>query len=182
MMTEKTILDVCCGSRMFWFDKADERVIYLDKRNERHILNDRSQKSGVRELEIKPNILADFSALPFPDDRFQVVVFDPPHFEKNGERSWLNLKYGTLKGDWRTMLRDGFSECFRVLKPNGVLIFKWCAVEIPLSQILQLTDVQPLIGHKSGKQSLTHWVTFMKPSACTPIFFDVDMSVGSWKE
>jgi ubiquinone/menaquinone biosynthesis C-methylase UbiE len=168
MMAEKTILDVCCGSRMFWFDKSDERVIFCDKRNERHVLNDKSQKTGTRDLVINPDILSDFSNLPFADNHFQVVVFDPPHFEKNGAKSWLNLKYGTLKGNWREMLRDGFAECFRVLKPEGVLIFKWCEVEIPLSQILKLTNATPLIGHKSGKHSLTHWVAFTKPNkACT---------------
>lgn len=26
-MTEQTILDMCCGSRMFWFDKQDERAV-----------------------------------------------------------------------------------------------------------------------------------------------------------
>ena len=158
----KTILDVCCGSRMFYFDKADERVVFLDKRREFYLLNDKSKKSGIRELEINPNILSDFTRLPFSENHFQVVVFDPPHFEKNGEKSWLNLKYGTLKGDWREMLRGGFDECFRVLKPLGVLIFKWCETEIPLSQILKLTNEKPLIGHKSGKQAQTHWVSFIK--------------------
>ncbi|MEI4926957.1 SAM-dependent methyltransferase, partial [Klebsiella pneumoniae] len=27
-MTEQTILDMCCGSRMFWFDKQDERAVF----------------------------------------------------------------------------------------------------------------------------------------------------------
>lgn len=158
----KTILDVCCGSRMFWFDKSDPRVIFLDKRSEKHILNDRSQKTGVRDLVIRPDIMSDFINLPFPSSQFHVVVFDPPHFEKNGETGWLNKKYGTLKGEWREMLRQGFSECFRVLQPYGTLIFKWCEVEIPVSQILKLTPFQPMIGHKSGKNSMTHWISFMK--------------------
>lgn len=164
----KTILDACCGSRMFWFDKSDERVVFLDKRREQHILNDKSQKNGTRELSINPNVLADFQAFPFPSNYFQLVVFDPPHFEKNGEKSWLNLKYGTLKGDWQNMLRGGFSECFRVLKIGGTLIFKWCETEIPLSQILKLTNVVPLIGHKSGKHNNTHWVAFMKSFEIDP--------------
>lgn len=158
----KTILDVCCGSRMFYFDKEDERVVYMDIRNEQHTLNDKSQKTGKRNLVIHPDIMANFSVLPFPSNYFQIVVFDPPHFEKNGEKSWLNLKYGTLKGNWREMLKSGFSECFRVLKPSGVLIFKWCEAEIPLSQILKLTNVIPLIGHRSGKHNNTHWITFVK--------------------
>lgn len=27
-MTEQSILDMCCGSRMFWFDKQDERAMF----------------------------------------------------------------------------------------------------------------------------------------------------------
>lgn len=158
----KTILDVCCGSRMFWFDKENENTVFMDRRVESHKLNDKTKKGGVRDLVISPDVQADFTALPYPSNYFYLVVFDPPHFEKNGEKSWLNLKYGTLKGDWKTMLRGGFSECFRVLRPFGTLVFKWCETEIPLSEILKLTDVNPIVGHKSGKASNTHWVTFLK--------------------
>jgi hypothetical protein len=58
--------------------------------------------------------------------------------------------------------RLGFSECFRVLKPFGTLIFKWNEVDIPLRQVLALTDHKPLYGHRSGKAAKTHWVAFMK--------------------
>ena len=27
------VLDVCCGSRAFWFDKRDERALFVDKRS-----------------------------------------------------------------------------------------------------------------------------------------------------
>ena len=27
-----TVLDACCGSRMFYFDKEDNRVLYCDNR------------------------------------------------------------------------------------------------------------------------------------------------------
>ena len=147
---------------MFWFDKENENTVFMDRRVESHKLNDKTKKGGVRDLVISPDVQADFTALPYPSNYFYLVVFDPPHFEKNGEKSWLNLKYGTLKGDWKTMLRGGFSECFRVLRPFGTLVFKWCETEIPLSEILKLTDVNPIVGHKSGKASNTHWVTFLK--------------------
>jgi SAM-dependent methyltransferase len=156
------VLDACCGSRMFWFDKADERAAFMDRRRESHTLPDISSKGGSRELVVDPDYLADFTAMPFPDESFALVVFDPPHFERNGSSGWVGLKYGTLKGDWREMLRAGFAECFRVLKADGTLIFKWCADEIPVSQILALTPERPLFGHKSGKQQKTHWVTFLK--------------------
>ena len=61
------------------------------------------------------------------------------------------------------MIKGGFSECFRVLKPNGTLIFKWDEYEIPIKEILKLTDQKPLFGHISGKRAQTHWVTFIKP-------------------
>lgn len=157
-----SVLDACCGSRMFWFDKADPRAIFVDKRREHHTLPDKSSKGGSRELIVDPDLQADFTDLPFADESFALVVFDPPHFERNGESGWIGLKYGTLKGDWREMLRAGFAECFRVLKPEGTLIFKWCADEIPVSQILALTPEKPLFGHKSGKQQKTHWITFLK--------------------
>ena len=160
----KTVLDVCCGSRMFWRDKSDSRAVFLDKRVEKHSLKDSSVNGGQRELIISPDIQANFTALPFPSDHFQMVVFDPPHFDKSGPRSWLRAKYGALDGDWRSMLRGGFSECFRVLAPGGTLIFKWSSVQIPLAEILILTPERPLFGHHSGKHSLTHWLAFTKPN------------------
>lgn len=159
---EKTVLDACCGSRMFWFDRSDARAVFVDKRRETHTLPDVSSSGGSRELVIAPDVQADFTALPFENDTFAHVVFDPPHFERNGARSWCGLKYGTLQGDWPEMLRAGFAECFRVLRPGGTLVFKWCADEIPVSRILALTPERPLYGHKSGKQQKTHWIVFLK--------------------
>lgn len=158
----REILDVCCGGRMFWFDKADNRSIFLDKRVESYVLNDSSKKTGKRDLVVRPDIQADFTYLPFPTDHFKMVVFDPPHFNRLGKTSWLRAKYGGLDGDWPTMLKEGFSECFRVLAPSGTLIFKWSSLQIPLKDILKLTPEKPLFGHKSGKQMMTHWVAFMK--------------------
>ena len=161
-MNTPPVLDACCGSRMFWFDRHDARAVFVDKRCERHVLTDSSSKDGSRELVIDPDYLADFTNLPFHNNTFSLVVFDPPHFERNGATGWVGLKYGTLKGNWQEMLRDGFAECFRVLRPEGILIFKWCEVEIPLSRILSLTTEKPLFGHRSGKQQKTHWVAFIK--------------------
>lgn len=147
---------------MFWFNKNDDRAVFVDNRRETHVLPDVSSKGGSRKLVIDPDVRADFTDLPFPDESFSLVVFDPPHFKRNGKTSWVGLKYGTLSGDWRDMLRLGFAECFRVLKPSGVLVFKWCSVETPVLDILVLTPERPLFGHKSGKNAQTHWITFIK--------------------
>ena len=72
----KPILDPCCGSRMFWFDKKDERAVFTDKRSEQHTLCD------GRELIIEPDMVMDFTDLQFDDEQFHMVVFDPPHLRK----------------------------------------------------------------------------------------------------
>lgn len=73
-------------------------------------------------------------------------------------------KYGRLSPDtWKEDLGKGFSECMRVLKPNGTLIFKWNETDIPVKDVLSaFGNAKPLYGHKSGKMSKTHWLAFMK--------------------
>lgn len=150
------VLDPCSGSRMMWFDKCDQRALFGDIRDENHVLGD------GRVLNVEPNVVMDFRNLPFDDATFNMVVFDPPHLVSAGTDSWLRAKYGILTDDWREDLRKGFAECFRVLKPGMFLIFKWNETQVKVSQILALTDEQPLFGHKSGKSARTHWLTFMK--------------------
>ena len=80
----------------------------------------------------------------------------------------MGKKYGRLNKDtWRDDLRAGFKEAFRVLWPHGVLIFKWNETQIPVSQIpvsqiLGLTDEKPAIWQRTGKADKTHWIIFVK--------------------
>jgi ubiquinone/menaquinone biosynthesis C-methylase UbiE len=157
MTTNKPILDMCCGSRMFWFDREDPRVVFMDIRDEEHILCD------DRELKIHPDIVADFRALPFADATFSLIVFDPPHLLKCGPNGWQGKKYGILnKKTWRDDIRAGFAEAWRVLKPHGTLIFKWNELHVPTRELLKLAEMKPAFGHPSGIRANTHWVTFFK--------------------
>lgn len=158
----KKTLDACCGTRMFWFDRSDDRAVFVDKRREICELPDISSRGGVRTLVVDPDIQADFTALPFEDGAFAMVVFDPPHLVRSGKNSWLAKKYGKLEGDWRNEIRLGFTECFRVLKHEGTLIFKWNEYQVPIKDVLSLTKEKPLFGNRSGKASKTHWIVFMK--------------------
>lgn len=159
----KTILDPCCGGRMFWFDRSHPNAVFGDARSESIIVTDRSHDpEGTRTLNIEPDILMDFRDLPYPDGSFKLVVFGPPHLVRAGPRSWLAAKYGKLGADWRDDIRKGFAECFRVLESHGVLIFKWNETQIKVNEILALTERAPLFGHKSGKRADTHWICFMK--------------------
>ena len=112
-----------------------------------------------RKLEIKPDIVADFRNIPFNDNTFSMVVFDPPHLLKVGENSWLSKKYGKLSDAWPQDLKQGFNECMRVLKPYGTLIFKWNEQQIKLSEILKCFSDKPIFGNKRAD---THWLVFMK--------------------
>ncbi|EHN4298044.1 TPA: class I SAM-dependent methyltransferase [Enterococcus faecalis] len=152
----KKILDVCCGSRMFWFDKQNDQVLFMDNRKHYEKL-----ESG-HIVDVNPNIVADFRKMPFEDNSFYHVVFDPPHLLKAGNNSWLAKKYGKLNEQtWKEDIQKGFSECMRVLKPNGTLVFKWNEDQIRLSEILSIIDYEPLYGNKRAK---THWLVFMKAS------------------
>ena len=153
MSETKIILDACCGSRMFWFDKHNPNTLFIDKRSETVTAKDRDK---IRTIEVKPDVIADFTNLPFEDDSFYMVVFDPPHLKTLGETSWMAKKY------WQEVIKAGFDECMRVLKPNGTLIFKWNESEIKAVEVLSVIPFKPLFGHTTGRQSKTIWMCFMK--------------------
>lgn len=164
-MTTPAILDACCGPRKFWFDSHDPRALFVDNRSEEYLVSDCGSAGGKREITVKPDAVADFRNLPFPDGTFSLVVFDPPHLKENrvGKKSFMFANYGALDAvTWREDLSAGFSECFRVLKTEGTLIFKWAETNIPLRDVLSCTKNKPLFGNKMPKSSGTHWVVFMK--------------------
>ncbi len=149
----KPIIDVCCGSRMFWFDKQNPGAVFMDNRDFSISLRD------GRTRTIKPDVKADFRHIPYPDNSFYLAVFDPPHLVRAGNKSWLAAKYGKLGSEWRADLKAGFDECMRVLKPYGVLVFKWNETQVKLNEVLKCFTVRPLFGHKRGK---THFLVFIK--------------------
>lgn len=161
------VLDPCCGTRMWWFSKHHPGVVYGDRRLETLEVTDRShgREGGTRTVHIKPDQLMDFRALPFPDGVFKLVAFDPPHLVRAGPKSWMAAKYGKLSEDWREDLRKGFTECFRVLAVDGVLVFKWNETHVKIAEVLALTPERPLFGNTSGKKAGTHWMVFMKRDA-----------------
>lgn len=147
------ILDACCGSRMFWFDKEHKSALYMDNRTLDTTLCD------GRKLIVNPDIVADFKSIPFDDETFYLVIFDPPHLKHAGDTSYLKAKYGTLGADWENDIKQGLSECWRVLKENGTLIFKWNEEQVLFSDVKELLPSKPVIGQRRGK---TIWLVFFK--------------------
>ena len=60
----KPIIDVCCGSKMFWFDKENPNVEFCDKR-----IVPYHEFYKNRYIEINPDTVCDFTDLPFPDKK-----------------------------------------------------------------------------------------------------------------
>lgn len=161
MKTGPKILDVTCGDRTIWFQKHHPNAIYCDKRREEwESVFGAAQKR--RHLVIDPDVQCDFTDLPFESESFALVVFDPPHIKNLTEKSWMKKAYGSLYDGWEQMIHDGFYECMRVLKPDGVLVFKWSDISISTREVINAIGQEPLFGHRSGKKMNTHWMCFMK--------------------
>lgn len=73
-MNEVKILDACCGSRMFWFDKNETHTTFMDIRQETFTIHG-------KKVNVNPNVIGDFRNMPFEDNSFNLVVFDPPHLK-----------------------------------------------------------------------------------------------------
>ena len=159
------VLDATCGGRMMWFNKQHPDTTYADIRQ---------VPPGTIDIRpnfnVSPDVVCDFTALPFPDDLFNLVIFDPPHIvDINDTRggSFMATKFGRLFGGWETEIAAGFAECWRVLTHGGTLIFKWSEPDAPLDTVLGLLpeNMAPLIGHTTGRAGTTKWVTFLKGAA-----------------
>lgn len=148
------ILDATCGGRMMWNRKDDCRILAMDKRRERVPLCD------GRTLIVDPDIVADFRHMPFLTHQFKLVLFDPPHLVRAGEKSWLKGKYGRLeKASFKADLAQGFRECWRVLAPGGTLIFKWNTEQVPLRDVQAFFPAVPVFRTGTNK---THVIIFCK--------------------
>ena len=93
--TGKKILDVTCGGRSIWFNKQHPLALYCDKREVEYEQTFGKAQPATRHIRVHPDVIADFTDLPFEDNTFHLVVFDPPHIvSENGNNRWLTKAYG----------------------------------------------------------------------------------------
>lgn len=157
-MTNKLILDACCGGRTFWFDKEHPETLYIDNEP-----RPEGTCESMPNWNCTPDMVADFRDLPFEDDTFWHIVWDPPHLLNLMKTSIMRKKYGCLSAEtWQKDLKMGFDELWRVLKPNGTLIFKWNEGSISVQKVLSLFPETPLYGHPTAKHGKTKWMAFVK--------------------
>lgn len=153
MTEEKFILDATAGFRMMWYDKHHPNTVYLDERP-----------------EVAPDIVGDFRKLSqFPDNTFYLIVFDPPHCVMSDQnKGRTNHDYGHIRiKTFNIDYYQAFKELYRVLKPFGILNFKWNSHDIDADRILSLAlPWKPLFGQKVSMKtkhsSTTSWFCFMK--------------------
>jgi SAM-dependent methyltransferase len=155
-LKNKEILDVACGGKMFWFNKDNPKVLFNDIREKKYELCD------GRTFEIKPDTQMDFRDLDLPDEHFKLVIFDPPHLKNLGETSWMAKKYGKLSDNWEDDLKAGFEECWRVLRKDGLLVFKWNERDVKVSKVIEVFGREPLFGHTTGRSGKTKWMCYLK--------------------
>lgn len=151
---EPQVLDACCGGRHWWWDKQHPLAVYMDKR----VVPLGNEWRATWACE--PDVIGDFRAMPFDDESFQLVVFDPPHIiRKNLETKWSTRFYGALNPEsWQEDLRLGFKECWRVLRAGGTLVFKWSGDPARCSPYF---PTEPMIGTRGSSE--TRWFVFYKP-------------------
>ena len=156
---QKFILDACCGGRMFWFDKHHPNVLYVDK-----FIKPNGHTSRRKNHCVIPDIQCSFTSLPFESESFKLVVFDPPHLiTTKPSKLEIAKEYGYfLKNEWEHEIKAGFDECWRVLKKDGVLVFKWNEISISHKKVLEVIGREPLFGHPPPSRVKTHWFLFMK--------------------
>lgn len=144
------ILDCSGGKRNVWFNRCHPNAVYIDNRP-----------------EMTPNVLCDSTQLPFPNEVFDLIVFDPPH-GVHGEHSYMSKYYGRYNSqEILNLLRGTSREAYRVSKPEALMLLKWNDRDQRLDHILkQLEAWEPLFGHKiaerSSHRASTYWLALLK--------------------
>lgn len=160
------ILDATAGSRSIWYQKNNPFTVYFDKREGKFLSQSGNKvKQDVRTYNILPSVAGRWESLPFRDECFDMIVFDPPHLIKPRGKKLLGMVacYGVLFTDeWKIILRKAIVELFRSLKPNGIFILKWCENDKSAEEVLSLFPYSPMFGSRTGQRNNTHWILFIK--------------------
>jgi hypothetical protein len=151
------IFDMCCGVKAMYFHKNHPLVLYSDQRKE-----EKGFYPYRENYDVNPDVINDFRNLPYEDESFYHVIFDPPHLFKNPQVR-LTIPYGHLNKDtWKDDIRKGFQEGWRILKQGGTMIMKWNEMNISRKNLLKILPQNPIYGHPPKSKNKTHWMIFYK--------------------
>lgn len=157
------ILDATTSVKSIWYQKNNPYTVFMDCRKEKMIIPFSRGRHDI--VNIIPDIIAKWQHLPFKNESFDMVIFDPPHIIRN---SWIIpapicMIYGMFeKHSWKEDMRLAFVELFRVLKNEHQLILKWDECTNKVDDVFKLTPYKPLFGTRTGQKNNTHWICFLK--------------------
>jgi hypothetical protein len=163
------LLDVSAGNRHIWSEKNPPDTIFIDR------------EPG---LKVKPDVLADFTMIPFRDGIFDMVVFDPPHLVvSKPSAKWAHRDPAEAEFDYSGAWWGYFTspmqmfkaiamaqdEIYRVTTDDGFLYFKWnnaMAKTMTVIPKFSKTWVELIRTDRqtgsSVSDSTTFWVLFSK--------------------
>lgn len=92
------ILDMCCGSKMFWYEKYEPHTTYMDIRKDTYTTMDRGKE---RKIEIAPDIQADFTDMPDADNIGKIVMdgMNPKRKLNKQLKKMVEVMQGVYKDD-----------------------------------------------------------------------------------
>lgn len=142
------VLDVSAGPRAAWVDRQDRCAVFVDL-----------------DPATLPDLVADSRSLPFPDGSFDLAVFDPPHTGFSAGAGMARA-YGRIRCDQiPELVRGTARELARVVRPGGVLSFKWNDHTWALGTAVAWLAASwvPMFGQftdarRTGQDSRTSWV------------------------
>lgn len=159
------IVDVCCNARRMWKgSKWSERVTHYD-----------------RDLNVNPDVVCSWDALPDKSASVDVLVYDPPHLPVAGSSPKSNQRFaksfgihGSARADNISTLHPPFlREAKRVLKPDGLILAK----------------IKDYIHNHRYQWNLEHFNACVRSAGLTPCDLIIkrdpcggNMKSGRWKK
>lgn len=160
------ILDSTASSRSIWYQKNNPFTVFMDKRKgKEYACSENISKEKHRIIRIFPDVQAQWQNIPFKNNSFDMVIWDPPHLFRNKDAnlSLMSKRYGVFYNDeWKLIIETSVIELFRVLKTQGIFILKWCEVDKDVNEILKLMPYDPMFGTRTGQRNNTYWICFIK--------------------
>jgi hypothetical protein len=107
------VLDACCRVGAEWATSRRHDCVMSDS-----------------DIACRPAVVSDMRFLPFADESFEEIFFDPPHMIRNDkwstmyQKNWRGFGFWRSRAEWENALRLCDSEFARVIRPGGVLHVK----------------------------------------------------------
>lgn len=157
----KPVLDATAGNRMMWGNrKTPTNVVFMDK------------EIGLR---IPPDIFAVWEKLPFRDNVFFNVIYDPPHMRHGKNSRYRDPKGATSHGTWwgivenkKQLLKSMLLAQIEFARVSDRLHLKWNETHYDLFVVLKcfvdwvfVRKWEYKSQRRTGK-SKTWWIAFIR--------------------